>query len=178
MLTGCQMLGGHTAPPQRQNEAGALLAEGSAPGRTGSLDRLEAKSLAQAEKSVKQGEISKALLSVAQAISLRQGQVSARALGIIRAILARPEYNLDNHDSAGNCLRQLESSFPHSKYDPTASCWLTGLSELTDKKAKIQELRNVLRSQNVTIQTLRRQIEQLKAVDLELVQPDTAVEVP
>ncbi len=164
--------GGRTALPQQQNEAGTVSATGSVPGLTTNLDRLEDQLLDQADKSVKNGEIADALSAVARAISLREGHISARALAIVRTIFAHSGYNLDNHDAAVDCLRHMEATFPQSQYDPTASCWLAGLSELTDKKAKIQELKNALRSQTATIQTLRKQIEQLKAVDLELVQPE------
>jgi hypothetical protein len=168
----------HPDLPQQQNEAGKLPE--SLPGKdpAANFNRLEAQLLNQADESIENGEIAEALQLVAQAISCCKGQLSGRALNTIRIILAHPQYRLAERDHAVSCLRQLEATLPKSGYSPAAGCWLTGLSGMLTKETKIQKLNNTIRSQAETIQTLKKQIAELKAVDLELVQPETAVEVP
>lgn len=51
-------------------------------------------------------------------------------------------------------------------------------SEVSARGTEMQRLRNTVRTQTSTIQLLKEQIAQLKAVDLELVQPGTTGEVP
>lgn len=51
-------------------------------------------------------------------------------------------------------------------------------SEMSARGTEIQRLRNTVRVQTGTIQLLKEQIAQLKAVDLELVQPESTGEVP
>jgi hypothetical protein len=177
VIIGCQVPVEPPGLPQQQIEAGKLPETRSKDTAT-NLDRLEAQLLNQADESIKNGEIIEALQLVAQAISCCKGQLSGRTSNTIRIILAHPEYRLDNQDHALSCLRQLEAKFPKPGYDPTAGCWLTGLSEILTKETKIQKMKNTIRSQAETIQTLKKQTAQLKAVDLEPVQPETAVEVP
>jgi hypothetical protein len=61
---------------------------------------------------------------------------------------------------------------------PATGCWVAALSELSAKEIEIQRLKETIHSQEETIQTLKQQITQMKAVDLELVQPEPAGEVP
>jgi hypothetical protein len=170
VIIGCQGLLERSGFPQRQNEAGKDTAI--------NLDRLEAQLLNQADESIKNGEIIEALQLATQSISCCRGQLSDRTLNTVRTILAHPEYRLDNQDQALSCLRQLEATFPEPGNSQTTGCWLTGLSELLTKETKIKKMKNTIKSQAETIQTLEKQIEQLKAVDLEPVQPETAVKVP
>jgi hypothetical protein len=51
-------------------------------------------------------------------------------------------------------------------------------SEMSARETEIQRLGNTVRSQAGTIQLLKEQIARLKAVDLELVQPEAQGEVP
>jgi hypothetical protein len=51
-------------------------------------------------------------------------------------------------------------------------------SEMSARETEIQRLRNTVRAHTGTIQLLKEQISRLKAVDLELVQPETTGEVP
>jgi len=51
-------------------------------------------------------------------------------------------------------------------------------TEMSARETEIQRLRNTVGAQTGTIQLLKEQIAQLKAVDLELVQPGTTGEVP
>jgi predicted RNase H-like nuclease (RuvC/YqgF family) len=49
---------------------------------------------------------------------------------------------------------------------------------MPDQETEIQKLKETIRSQEEIIQTLKKQLAELKAVDLELVQPEPAVEAP
>jgi hypothetical protein len=49
---------------------------------------------------------------------------------------------------------------------------------MPDQETEILKLKETIRSQEEIIRTLKKQLAQLKAVDLELVQPEPAVEAP
>ena len=137
-----------------------------------SLKALENRFLDQAEASLKRGNASESLYFVAEAISCCNGEFSDRALTIIRAALAHPSLRLKNPVQATGCLQSLEAAVRGAGYGPVAGCWLATLSELSARDAEIKKQRITIRTQTDIIEALKKQIEKLKAVDLELVQPE------
>jgi len=141
-------------------------------------DTLENQLLDQAEASLKGGKLALALRFVAEAISCCDGHSSDRALNIIESVLTHPKNRSNDYNHCMDCLEQLEAAFPQSGYGSTTGCWLVALSEMLDTKSDNRALRNTVGKQKRKIQRLENQISQLKAVDLELVQPESALEVP
>ncbi len=142
------------------------------------LDRLEVQLLDQADASMKNGEVVHALQSVAESISCCEGHFSARAFGIIETALAQPDGNVDTSVNAVRCLRRMKDAVTKFGYGPETGCWVTALSEMLAIDAENQRLNDIIRSQDKEIRTLTKQMEQLKAVDLEGVQTESAIEVP
>lgn len=143
LMTGCRTASGP-------------LAGGPSP-RT---DQLEAQLLDQAEACLKSKDYAGTLKRVDQAICCCSGRYSKRALHILEATLAAPNNPVDAHHRAIRCFKSLDSSSSDSMTGPAARCWAAALNEVIANEAEIQELK-------MTIQKLKRQIEQLKAVDLE-----------
>ncbi|MCP4340472.1 MAG: hypothetical protein GY799_16680 [Desulfobulbaceae bacterium] len=178
MIVGCQMSVEHPDLSGRQDPPGDLLGTTLAKDTAANLALLEALILDQADASLENGEIAEALEYVALAISCCNEQYSGRALEIVGMSLVHPNYRLDNYGHADNCLRRCEAATPSSGDGAITACWVTALSELLAKETENQTLRDTIGSQKRRIQTLKKQISQLKAVDLELVQPESAIEVP
>jgi hypothetical protein len=178
VITGCQVSVKHPGVSQ-QYEPDQLPETRSDMDIVTNPGMLETRLLDQADESIKNGEIVKALQSVSEAISCcSQGYISNRTLVTLQNIQAHPDYRLGNHDHAVSCLRKLEATFPGYGYNPTTGCRQIGLSEMPDQETEIQKLKETIRSQEEIIQTLKKQLAELKAVDLELVQPEPAVEAP
>jgi hypothetical protein len=177
-ITGCQVSVEHPGVSQ-QHEPDQLPKTRSGRDIVTNPGTQEARLLDQADESIKNGEIVKALQSVSEAISCcSKGHISDRTLATLQNIQAHPDYKLRNHDHAVSCLRKLEATFPRYGYDPTTGCRQIGLSEMPTQETEIQNLKETTRSQEKIIRTLKKQLAQLKAVDLELVQPEPAVEAP
>lgn len=177
-ITGCQLSVENPDLRPRQDQQGELSEISAGLDTTSELDQLETQLLDQADASMKDGEVVQALQSVADAISCCKGHSSDRALDIITIALAHPNYRRYNHDHSISCEERLDAAFSKLGYGPTTACWLAALSELLATETENQRLRFTIESQERKIQILRKQIAQLKAVDLEFVQPESAVEVP
>jgi hypothetical protein len=178
VITGCQVSVEHPGVSQ-QHEPGKFPETRSGQDIITNLGTQEALLLGQADESIKSGEIVKALQFVSEAISCcSKGHIADRTMATLQNIQAHPDYRLGNHDHAVSCLRKLEATFPRYGYDPTTGCQQIGLSEMPTQETGIQKLKETIRSQEKIIRTLKKQLAQLKAVDLELVQPEPAVEAP
>lgn len=178
ILTGCQLsVDNSDLLPQHDNQ-GDLSNISLVKDAPSKQDILENQLLDQAEASLKGGKLAPALRFVAQAISCCDGHSSDRALNIIERVLTHPENGCNDYNHCMDCLKQLEAAFPKSGYGSTTGCWLVALSEMLDTKNENRVLRNIVGKQKRKIQRLESQLSQLKAVDLELVQPESALEVP
>ena len=177
IISGCQLsLENANFPPQEKHSGQSKNSQGHY--TVSKMDKLENQLLDQADASLKDGKLSLALQSVAKAVSCCNGHSSDRALNIIGRVLAHRNSRIKDKNYSMDCLKQLEAEFPETGDGATTVCWLRTLGELLDEKIKNQGLRRTVGSQKRKIKQLTEQIAQMKAVDLELVQPKAVVEVP
>jgi len=148
------------------------------PSPTTHLARLETQFLDRAAILLQKGQTEEALASVGKALTCCEGRFSDRALQILADALARSNSAADRHGEAFACFPRLESAFPDAVYGPAAQCWAATLNALFVKDAQIQKLSHTIRIQKKRIEGLEKQIEQLKAVDLELESPKPSMGVP
>lgn len=95
-------------------------------------------------------------------------ELSVRALKIFMEW-----YKTSKHTSKGDAgcaayFNELEATCSDSMYGPAAPCWLQALYQIVEAQDDRKKLKTVIRAQREKIKTLEKQIEQLKAVDLEL----------
>lgn len=177
-IIGCQQSVERTVLPVQQDQLPELSRKTSAIDTATKLEEMEAQLLDQADALIKNGEVINALQYVADSISCCEGHFSGRAFDILRTALAHPDLKPDNYTNAVRCLGQMEEGFPKFGYGLDTGCWVTALGEMLAMEINSQRLKDIIRSQDRRIKTLIKQIEQLKAVDLEPVQPESTVEVP
>jgi tetratricopeptide (TPR) repeat protein len=142
------------------------------------LARLESQLLDRAENLLQRGDPAAALESVDKAITCCNGRFADRALHILNDALAQPEIAAGHHVQSIQCFDRLEAEHPEAVYGPAARCWAIALNALLARDADVKKLRKTIRQQSRQIQILQKQIEQLKAVDLELETPKPNVNVP
>jgi hypothetical protein len=124
------------------------------------LDQQETLLLDRAESLLLQKNYAGAMDSVDQAIACCNGRSSERALRILETALTDAGNPMDADSPSIRCFKQLQGSLPDSVSGPAVRCWAITLNEVLADQAEIQKLKNTIRS-------LKKQIEQLKAVDLE-----------
>jgi hypothetical protein len=172
VMGGCRPAIPPSGLPAHRHQAGQAAIAQANPETAASLKALEDGLLNQADASLASGDASKALQFVAKAVSCCNEASSDRALQIIRAALDHPSLRLENPAEAAGCLQRLTAAAKGAGYGPVAGCWVASLQELSARDAEIRKQRSTIRARTEMIETLNRQIEQLKAVDLELVQPE------
>lgn len=172
VLGGCRPAASPPELPPGREQAGRLSMTEVNPESAAGLKSLEDRLLNQADEKLGRGDASAALRFAAEAISCCNGEFAERALQIIRAALDHPSLRLENPAHAAGCLQRLQAAARGAGYAPVAGCWVASLPELSAREAEIRKLRNTIRARTDRIQSLNRQLEQLKAVDLELVQPE------
>ncbi len=180
VITGCQQSIEHPDLSVRQGQSSELSGTLPAQDSTTELAKMEDQLLDQADALMKSGEISGALQAVAESMFCCEGRFSGRAIEIIKTALAHSDYKSASSANGIRCLRRMEEGVAKSGYGPgpDTGCWLTALGEVLAIENKNQRLKDIIRSQDQKIKTLIKQIAQLKAVDLEPVQPESAIEVP
>lgn len=129
--------------------------------------------LDQAESYLKNGEYAEAMDAVEKAMDdcgYENAALFRRALAITIDAAASMTPSKGGTDGL-SCLSGLGSPMPDN--GPAAQCWLAILNELSDLKMEAQRLKAADAFQKKRITALKDQLEQLKAVDLELGTPDT-----
>lgn len=133
---------------------------------------IECPLLDQAESYLANGDYPNAMDAVGKALAdcgPGDGAFFRRALTIMLDAAASKAPSKGGPDALA-CFRELESPMPDN--GPAARCWLEILNELADLKVKLQTLKAVSATQKKRIKALKSQLEQLKAVDLELGTPE------
>jgi hypothetical protein len=143
LMTGCR-----SAPPPLGEDLAAQA------------DRQETQLLNRAEACLQKRDYAGALRYVDRAMSCCSGHFSHRTLRILQTVLAAPENSMGDQSRAIRCFKGLNASSPESVAGPASRCWVAALDELLADRAEIRKLKK-------NIQTLKKQIEELKAVDLE-----------
>jgi hypothetical protein len=131
------------------------------------LDRQETQFLDQAESRLQTGDDAGALDALHQAAACCTGRYSERTLHILARVLTAPGNAAGQGSRAIRCFRRLKDSDFAAIKGPAARCWATALDEVLTNQAEIQMLRGTLAARDQRIETLQKQIDQLKAVDLE-----------
>jgi hypothetical protein len=158
-------MSGRIAPPTAQNAPTPL-------------DRLESQWLDRAATAMQGGNSANALASIDKAVTCCNGRFADRAVRLLTGLLARPGVAANHRSQAIQCFLQLEANRPEAVYGAAARCWASALDEVLAREADIQKLRKTIQLQKRQIQILEKQIEQLKAVDLELETPQPNLNVP
>lgn len=188
MITGCQHLNrnlrvdaqektvepAHQDPPLQKTEE---TESDSSP----EPERVESIDLDQAEAALLTGDCASALAALDQALASDKNQgtgFSDRALHILVDVLKHPNGPGLKKTPDLTCFLILEKNSPDSVYGPASACWLAVLNTIMDQHRENRTLKKTIRSHYNKIQTLTLQIEQLKAVDLESVTPDTGDQIP
>jgi hypothetical protein len=148
------------------------------PGMDDRLDRQEDQLLDLAESLLQKGDYAGAVDVVDQAISCCTGRFAERALHILGNALAAPDNPMGEHSPSIRCFKRLEISSSDSVPGPAARCWVAALNEVLANEAEIRKSKKTIQDQMRRIRELERQIEQLKAVDLEPETPKTGGMVP
>jgi hypothetical protein len=123
-------------------------------------DQMESQLLDRAEDLLKNEEYSVAVNVIGRAASCCRGRYSQRTLRLLESALAAPDNPIGSHSLAISCLKGLKNSFSGPVTQETARCRTAALNEILQNENKMLELKRKVRR-------LERQIEQLKAVDLE-----------
>lgn len=137
-------------------------------GQIAELESLESQLLDQAEFFLQKKDYTNSLNSVKKSITCCGGHFSDRTLHILATVLEYPENLISHRNDSITCFKWLEASFPDSVYGPASRCWVAVVNEFWIYEAEILKMRTTIQSQLKKIQFLESQIEQLKAVDLEL----------
>lgn len=137
----------------------------------GELESLESQLLDQAEFFLQKKDYKSALNSLEKAITCCGGRFSDRTLHILAIVLAHHDNPMSDRNDSIRCFKWLEASFPDSVYGPASRCWVAVVNEFLVYETEIRKLRKTIQFQLKEIRSLERQIEQLKAVDLELETP-------
>lgn len=178
LITGCRPT---VEQPDLQGEQGGIAGPSDSievPEMAAQLMQLEESLLDKAEVSLQKGDIPEALQSISEAISCCEGQYAARAFDLIEMALVHPDNKRVKLDNAQVCLQQAENQFTKSGYGINTSCWVIALSDMLAKADENRKLKNKVYSQKQEVKTLKKIIERLKAVDLEPMQEEIAVEEP
>lgn len=171
VLSGCQKMIKNTKPDQTLEPQLTLSVSPTAEEPWTEADIEAYNSLDQVESLQVRGEIRQALDTLSRIVSNgfpNRKVFSDRAVHILVNALSDPDSTIDDDSHAIQCFIQLESSLPDSVYGPASSCWLSVMGEILARKNELRALKTTIRSQYKKIRTLVLQIEQLKAVDLEL----------
>jgi|GEM_PF-4254161 len=148
------------------------------PGPYSPEDRQESQLLDIAELFLEKKDYSGAMNAVREAISCCSGRFSDRAAHLLVIMLSAPDNPMGIRNDVIRCVKTLEVSFPDAVYGPASRCWTAALNEFSARETEIRDLRKTIQSQRKEIRTLERQLEQLKAVDLELQPPKLGDESP
>ncbi len=134
-------------------------------------DQMESQLLDRAEALLKNEEYSAAVNVIGRAVSCCRSRYSQRTLQLLESALAAPDNPIGSHSLAISCLKRLEHPFSGPVTKETAQCWTAALNEILANEHEVLELKRMVRK-------LERQIEQLKAVDLEHPLPKLNKETP
>lgn len=135
------------------------------------IDRQEARMLDQAASYLQQGNPDAAVQSVKKAIACCNGRFGDRALHLLVTAMTDPRHPTRGATHTIRCFQLMEAGYPGGLKGPAARCWAAALIEISDQQAEIQQLKMTIQLQKHKIQTLSKQIEQMKAVDLEPTPP-------
>jgi hypothetical protein len=142
------------------------------------LEQVESQWLDRAAIYMKRGDTTNALASIDKAAACCNGRFADRTVRMLRDVLARPGVAAEHRSQAIQCFLRLEATRPDVVYGPAARCWTSALSEVLTRETDVRKLRKTIQLQKRKIQELEKQIEQLKAVDLELETPKPNLNVP
>jgi hypothetical protein len=168
------MIEGLTAAKKTDPPAELLyptFAEGMEEGQIAASESMESQLLDQAEFFLQKEDYKSALNSLEKAITCCGRRFPDRTLHILAIVLAHPDNPMSDDNYPIRCFKWLESSFPDSVYGPASRCWVAVVNEFLVYETEIRNLRISIQSHLKEIRSLKRQIEQLKAVDLELQTP-------
>lgn len=128
-----------------------------------------------AEEALDRGQADAAFSILAKALNseeTRKDGFADRALDLLVRILTHPGKDPEKNAPSLTCFTDLAGTRPETIFGPASSCWLTLVNTAVIQHQELQRVKQALRSRNRRIQGLVNQIEQLKAVDLEAVNPE------
>jgi hypothetical protein len=128
-----------------------------------------------AEEALAQGHADKAFGILSKALNSEEAHnegFSDRAMAILVRILNEPDGFSEKNTPALGCFSDLATTRPETVFGPASACWLTLVNTAVTQHQEIERLTRTLRRQNQRLKALINQIEQLKAVDLEAVNPE------
>ena len=175
ILAGCQVMFRRAAVVSGGTAETGPLEENSAEtkDRESEMQPEDCPLLDQAESHEAAGEYPLAMDAVARAVATCNDgdeRNANRALGIMIRSMAHIKSQKNDVHTIMGCF--VNPGLPLPDQGAAARCWISVLDELMALSAEVTALKSVTASQRNRIEALKRQIEQLKAVDLELGTPE------
>lgn len=174
ILTGCQVMMNRQGGVAEHKAEAASTLSGAVDNAPKESDSVPSPLLDQAGVYLESGDYSKALDSVTRALNETENRDDlffTRALDIMVHAMAHMDSSSNQEQNVMACFDGIDPSFPQDR--ASVRCWLSVLDELRELKSQVKEFKAKSVSQKNRIKTLESQIEQLKAVDLELGTPET-----